>query len=94
MAFDNVNRRLKTANVNAHSNKVSPLAAEVLLHHFAPLKGAPTAEEIDRINLERESFMRNCTPYIELTDEEVMTQWLLAIESEAPTDATTNGVRN
>jgi hypothetical protein len=93
-AFDEVNSDLKRANVNTDSNKVSPLAAEVLLHHFAPLKGAPTAEEIDRINLERESFMRNCTPYIEPTDEEVMTQWLLAIESEAPNDATTNGVRN
>jgi hypothetical protein len=93
-AFDNVNAHLKRAKVNVDSNKVSPLAAEVLLHHFAPLKGAPTADEVERMNLERESFMRNCTPYIEPTDEEVMAQWLLAIESEAKSDAPTERVSN
>lgn len=94
IAFDEVNRLLAIQKVNVEYNKVSPLAADILLRNFAPLKGAPTADEIARMDIERESFMRNCTPYIEPTDEEVMTQWLLAIEGKDDSDAAAERVRN
>jgi hypothetical protein len=93
-AFDSINHHLWKQNVNTKMNVVSPLAAEILLRNFGSLKAAPTADDIKRMEIERESFMRNCTPYIEPTDEEVMTQWLLAIEGKDTSDAATDRVHH
>lgn len=39
--FDRINRELEFRGVNIDPNKVSPIAAEIFLTHFAPLKPEP-----------------------------------------------------
>ncbi len=43
--FDKINRDLFEKNVNTKYNFVSPLAAEILLANFGPLKGTPEASD-------------------------------------------------
>lgn len=40
-AFDKINRLLAEAGVNTEPGRVSPLAADIFLTHFAPLKDQP-----------------------------------------------------
>lgn len=62
--FDQINRELENQSVNTNPGYVSPLAAEIFLRHFAPLKDAPTTTNevpVAPSNL----------PYIEPSDEEM-----------------------
>lgn len=77
-AFDTVNTLLRGLDVNKEDYKVSPIAAEILVHNFGQRK-IQTEEDKQRYAMELASFAANCTPYIEPTDEEVMADWLLTI---------------
>lgn len=77
--FDRINTALIEVGVNQEGHAVSPLAAEILAHNFGPLKEI-TMEDKARLELERASFVANCSPYFEPTDEELITDWLLSIE--------------
>lgn len=77
--FDDLNNYLETMGVNTEPYKVSPLAAEILAHNFGELKPI-TMDDKARLELERASFIANCSPYFEPTDEELITDWLLSIE--------------
>lgn len=85
-AFDDLNHALWKDNVNESTHKVSPLAAEVLLRHFGPVD--PSDYDVEHRALALESFAVNCTPYIEPTDDEMLTDWLLnstvRTEQDAP----------
>lgn len=71
-AFDRINRALMANDVNAGDGFVSPLAAEVLLANFAPLKPVPTEADFAKAAAE---VMVASTVYVEPTDEEVTTAW-------------------
>jgi hypothetical protein len=87
-SFDNLNRLLYTSHVNLEHNKVSPLAAEFLLHNFAPLKEKPVETAAEEILL-NEAFAEGIS--VEPTDEEFTRDWLNALSSIAPEMDYTNG---
>lgn len=70
--FDKINRELMEKSVNT-DHHVSPLAAEVLLHHFAPLKEMVITEVIEEEG-----------PFVEPTDEEIAGAWIQSLMSDAP----------
>lgn len=61
--FDQINRVLETKGVNDQAGYVSPLAADVFLRYFAPLKDEPEVPttKVDSNNI----------PYVEPSDEEM-----------------------
>lgn len=61
--FDSINRELQKRDVNEDGNLVSPLAADVFLHHFAPLKDEP-------LNRGGHSKVTH-DAYVEMTDEQI-----------------------
>lgn len=79
--YDAINRQLFDLNVNTKYGYVSPLAAEILLQHFADMADVP-----DVIIPENELVTAD-SPYVEPSDEEMYTNWLTAIASEAPSEA-------
>lgn len=62
--FDQINRVLEVKGVNDQPGYVSPLAADVFLRYFAPLKDGP-------VPVENEPITTNDTIYIEPSDEEM-----------------------
>lgn len=72
--FDKINAALNDRGVNDDTGYVSPLAAEVLLRHFAPLKGNPGTPEATVPE----------PAYIEPSDEEIAKSWLNAMSAPAP----------
>jgi hypothetical protein len=84
-AFDQVNGELDVLGVNTSSRYVSPLAAEVLLRHFGPLKSAPTDKPIPATV--STSVVVETAPYVEPTDTELAEQWVTAQTVTPPVDA-------
>lgn len=78
--FDRINLVLADKGVNTEPGMVSPLAAEVFLHHFAPLKDAPESSEIAERTPD--------TPYVEPTDEEMAASIAQMFTMEAPAEIT------
>lgn len=77
--FDDINREFLTRGINTE-RKVSPLAADILLQWFSPLKETPLEAEVnDAIKAE--------TPYVEPTDEE-MKEALLDMLTSTPMEET------
>ena len=89
--FDKINTAFIGLGVNEEGHAVSPLAAEILAHNFGPIKPI-TIEDKARLEIERASFMANCSPYFEPTDEEMITDWLLSIEDTNADSTRTQGV--
>ncbi len=73
--FDKINRELQKREVNEDGNLVSPLAADVFLHHFAPLKDEP-------VNQGSHSKVTH-EAYVEMTDEQIA-QDLVEMFQQAP----------
>lgn len=71
-AFDRINAQLVGNGVNRTDGFVSPLAAEVLLANFAPLKPVPTEAEAAEA---AGAIMAASMVYVEPTDEEVAAAW-------------------
>lgn len=82
--YDQINREFRARDINL-DHHVSPLAAEILLQWFAPLKEAPS--EV----LARESHFKGDEHYVEPTDEVMLNDLLnmLSTEREAPKDVVT-----
>lgn len=81
--YDQINRELKDRDVNT-SDLVSPMAAEILLHHFAPLKEIPDVMP----DTPTEAFASN-VPYIEPSDDELSRAFMEMLTSDAPVEQTT-----
>lgn len=79
--FDRINQWLYKEGVNEEPNIVSPLAAEILLRHFAPLKEQPLEKAVDEA-IEPAAFETGT--YREPTDEELTRDWLNCLNVEAP----------
>lgn len=64
--FDRINRVLEQSNVNDKPGYVSELAADIFLHHFAPLKDEPEPSE-------NEEALQHVTQtdYVEPSDEDL-----------------------
>lgn len=74
-AFDSLNKALREVDVNTDDNLVSPLAADIMLRHYGALNPEP--------ELPQETL-----PYMEPTDEDLMTSWLAANEADAVKERT------
>lgn len=76
--FDRINRDLKVQGVNKN-NYVSPLAAEVLLRYFAPIKPQPEDAKADTVEA-----MEHLATEFELSDEdaEYAKEWLNSVTVE------------
>lgn len=77
--FDRINSHLKSVGVNK-DNYVSPAAAEVLVHHFAPLREQEISDQINEAT-KNEAFAQ-AIPYREPTDEEITRDWLTALSTD------------
>lgn len=81
--FDRLNAQFVESKVNANDGYVSPLAAEILLKNFGPLK-ARTENKVDDATLkdlirkQAETAVMDA-PYSEPTDAEMMSAWQDAI---------------
>jgi hypothetical protein len=80
-AFDTFNGLFKVRGIN-EPYKVSPLAAEILLHHFAPLKEKP-APVVDKAATEN-TVNDEEAPYIEPTDEELRVSLETGFNTDPP----------
>jgi hypothetical protein len=78
--YDTINRIFYGRDINT-DNHVSPLAAEILLQWFAPLKPTPLETEVNDA-MANEAFAEGLS-YTEPTDED-MTRALMEMLSEAP----------
>lgn len=77
--FDTINKLLYRSRVNLEHQQVSPLAAEILLANFAPLKEQPT--EDTAIELLDKAFTEEV--YVEPSDEDLTREWLNAMSEPA-----------
>lgn len=81
--YDKLNREYRTRDINT-DHHVSPLAADILLQHFAPLKEAPMEA------IARESHFKHGDKYVEPTDEAMLNDLMnMLSEPEAPVDIVT-----
>lgn len=80
--FDRINREFMSVPGHNTDSKVSPAVAEVLVHWFAPLKDEPIPGTEDEAAA-MEVFASQS--YIEPSDADMMSDWLLAVSQEAPT---------
>lgn len=74
--FDRINRELEHSGVNDNPGFVSPLAAEIFLKHFAPLKEMPTPSE--------ETLKQVDMPYYEPTDLEMAQDLVSLMRGDTP----------
>jgi hypothetical protein len=70
--FDQINDALLREGVNT-DGYVSPLAAEILIRNFGPLKPEPAPETLAAIS--------HGANYVEPSDEELASDWLKAMEA-------------
>jgi hypothetical protein len=75
--YDKLNRAYKDKDINK-DNHVSPLAAEILLHHFAPLKEMPME------TIAKESHFKGTDKYVEPTDEEMLHNLTIMLSDPNP----------
>lgn len=83
--FDRINKYLEEQGVNNEPSHVSPLAAEILLSWYGPLKDVPDVVE----NFKTEDDNIIPLPYIEATDEEMEQAFMSLLENrpvETPFD--------
>lgn len=83
--FDRINKYLEIQGVNNEPGLVSPLAAEILLNWYAPLKEVP--EVVENFKTEGDNLIP--LPYIEATDEEMEQAFMTLLENrpiETPFD--------
>lgn len=82
--FDQINRVLMDKGVNVDGT-VSPLAADILLKHYALLKEIEVStEEAVKEAMANEAFAEAI--YVEPTDEEIAAQLKAMFETEAPVE--------
>lgn len=79
--FDQINRDLESKGVNDKPGYVSPMAAEVFLRYFAPLKEKPIDAAVDDA-LQGEAFANNV--YRERSDEDIARDIMSAFSSPSP----------
>lgn len=79
--FDRINQAFVELNQNGPNGEVSPFVAEVLLHHFAPLKEQPVSASVDEA-MQMEAFANGV--YVEPKDEDLMRDWLNSMEANTP----------
>lgn len=78
--FDTINQALMEQGVNK-DNYVSPMAADILLHHFADVSDEPEFDVATPEVVEH--------PYIEPSDEALAAEWLATMHAPAPEDVNT-----
>lgn len=78
--FDTINRELVRSGSNTGDGIVSPLAAEILLHNFAPIKEKPIETATDEA-MQNEAFAEHA--YSEPTDADLTRNWLNALNTDA-----------
>lgn len=76
--FDQINREFHSKGINV-DRKVSPLAADILLQWFAPLKDSPTEADLGTV-----SAAGVAVTYREPTDEEMHNALLEMLTTPAP----------
>ena len=82
--FDRINSHLVSVGVNKGDGYVSPMAATVLVHHFAPLRKAEISDQVNEAT-KTEAFANNV--YREPDDADLMRDWLDALASDnCPTE--------
>jgi hypothetical protein len=81
--YDRINREFKNKDINTNQH-VSPLAAEILLQWFAPLKDEPVATTVDEAT-SNEAFAEG-VPFIEPSDEDMARALMDMLSSPAPVD--------
>lgn len=79
--FDRLNAEFARQGVNTDFRTMSPLAAEILLQNFGPLKDQPVAEPIAEPTTQELPGHREIIP--EVSDEEFAASWLAAISTDA-----------
>jgi hypothetical protein len=77
--FDQVNSHLENKKVNKGDGYVSPLAAEILLHHFAPVGDEEVAVDDDIT-----AIAKAVDVYVEPSDEALAQDWLTSMKAPAP----------
>lgn len=77
--FDQINGALEIDGVNTTDRTVSPLAAEILLRHFAPEKEQTMESKVQQA-MSAEAFGQNV--YTEPTDEDVARDWLNSLQAK------------
>lgn len=82
--FDSINRILKTEGVNTEVGKVSPMAAEIFLQYFAPIKEKPIEDAVNEAT-KNEAFAQNI-PYREPSDDDLARDLIEAFMTEPPKD--------
>lgn len=75
--FDRLNREFFSRGINTDSTRMSPLAAEILLHNFGTLKDQPLPSEPKMVPTNN----REIIP--EISDEDLAANWLSAISTDA-----------
>lgn len=87
IAFDNVNYRLYIEGVNTTPGEVSPLAAEVLIKNFGPMKDKPFDNHVKEAfaNVAFEEHV-----YIEPTDDDIMRDFVNSIALPPVTENVVN----
>lgn len=82
--FDAINSHLVRVGVNKGDGYVSPMAADVLLAHFSPLRTPEVSDQVTEAT-KTEAFA-NVT-YREPSDDEIMRDWLTALSTDnCPTE--------
>lgn len=80
--YDQINRAYLSHDINK-DHHVSPLAAEILLHHFAPLKPMPME------TIAKESHFKGDDTYVEPTDEAMLNDLMSMLSEDNPPVETT-----
>jgi hypothetical protein len=84
--FDRINREFRSKDINTDYH-VSPLAAEILLQWFAPLKEEPVSTTVNEAT-SNEAFASH-EPYVEATDEEIGRALMEMFTTDAPVEMET-----
>lgn len=82
--FDRINREFAGNGVNETPGYVSPLAAEILLQWFAPLKPEPKHKKHSKVFYTPDQGIKE---YIEATDEEIYEDLMKSFSEEAIEEA-------
>lgn len=79
--FDRLNAEFARQGVNSDWRTMSPLAAEILLQHFGPLKDQPVVGPIADPIAQELPGHREIIP--EVSDEDFAASWLAAVSTDA-----------
>lgn len=80
--FDEINKAFFEKGINVDKS-VSPLAADIMLQWFAPLKESPLENDLGTVEAAGTSI-----PYVEPTDEEMKTALLDMLSTPPPVETT------